>query len=209
MVASVAEAGSHNVPPALIQSYWRKIREAKRAQDDANAAMARVKKDAKNGGLEMKSIKLLETLSREDDDVLEVVLGKAIDYAKVLGMAFAKQLSLFAGERTEPDVSHAEMEKHKEWEAGEAGLRAGRDGDAASANPYPLGSPGYVAWAKQHTAGLTERATAARSLNTEAERVADNATATKKAAQGRKPRSTTKASTALGNARAHLGSALN
>lgn len=183
MVASLAEAKSHNVPPAIIQSYWRQIREAKRAQDDANAGLARVKKAAKGAGIEMSAIKTLEGLSKMDDDVLEVHLNKTFEYASALGMPFAKQLSMFATSEA-PAVSDREMEEHKTWEAGDQGLKAGRDGEPASANPWPLGSAGYVAWSKQHAIGLGERMTAESMDSTESERPADVAAATKR---GRKP----------------------
>jgi hypothetical protein len=179
MVGSIAEAKSHNIPPAIVQSYWRKIREAARAKDEASAGLARVKKEAKGAGIELNAIKMIEGYTKLDDDVLTVQLSKAAEYAAILGMPFAKQLSIF-GSGEPPEVADKDMEDHKIWEAGDGGLRAGREGFAASANPYPVGSPGFVEWSKEHARGLGERAAAARMDSTESERPADKAAATRR-----------------------------
>jgi hypothetical protein len=205
MVANLAEAKNHPVTPEAFLKHDTYIRTAKREQEDASAELARTKKAAKQAAVNPLAYKIIEMIRKLDDDEQPIVVRTFLQYATWLDMPIGTQASLMDAPKV-PKPKAAAKAEHSVWAAGEAGLQAGRDGDGADANPCSPGSEHYVAWSKKHTRGLTERATAASMLNTEVERVADNADATRKAGQGRGRRGgvAARAAQARDNALNHL-----
>jgi hypothetical protein len=213
MVANLAEAKSHPISEADFLKADIAMREAKREQEDASASLARAKKDAKAKAVHMLAYKWIENLRKLDDDEQPIVVRTFVAYAGWLGMKIGEQASLIdapktAGKKTKASpADEAARTGHSVWAAGEAGLEAGRDGDPQSINPHPPGSEQHVAWHTKWNEGLAERATAARMLDTEVERVADTADATRKAGRGRgrsvAARSAASLENANGGARAH------
>jgi hypothetical protein len=180
MVASLAEAQSHPVTPEDFLAIDALVRTAKREMEDSSAALARAKKDAKGKAVDMIAYKFVEAMRKLDEEVRPVVYRNFIAYMGWLEMPLGTQASMIDAPKV-PKPKPAARSEHSVWAAGEAGLLAGREGDAASANPHSAGTQQHVAWAKKHTEGLQERATAARmSDDTEDQRPADTATATKR-----------------------------
>lgn len=184
MVVSLAEAQNHPITPEAFLAADRLVQTAKREQQDASAALARAKKDAKAKSINLTAYKLVEQMRKLEDDERAVVIRLFMSYAGWLDMPLGTQMSLIDAPKMPKPKASAKTE-HSVWAAGEAGLIAGRDGEAADSNPHKPGTEHHVAWQNKWADGLGERATAARMLDTEVERVADTATATRKAGQGR------------------------
>ena len=182
-MSSLAEARSHSITPEQFLRHDAEIREAKREKDDAGTAFARARKAAKNGAVDLKAYKFVEQIRSLDDDEQIVVMRHMVEMLSWLEMPIGTQFSLIDAPKT-PKPKPSAKAAHSVWAAGEAGLLAGREGDPADSNPHQAGSEQHVAWARKHLEGLSERVTAA-DMDTEGERVADTAEATRKAAQGR------------------------
>lgn len=149
---SLADAKTHNLPPAVFLQHCREIRDAKRLHDEAGMALARVKKAAKGVGVDLGALKIVEALSKLDDDEAEIRVRHAFEYATWLGNPIGTQASLFPAEIQEPEQK-AKGEQ-QEWEAGNAGYLGGKGGKLRSDNPYPEGSPLHVQWDKGFLRGL-------------------------------------------------------
>jgi hypothetical protein len=199
MVANLAEAKTHPIAPDAFLRHDAAIVIAKREMEDALAAVARAKKAAKKDAVNPLAYKFMEQIRKLDEDERPIVVRTFMEYCSWLNMPIGTQASLIDA----PKVPKQARTAHAVAQASEAGLQAGREGEPASMNPHRPGSEEHVAWSRQHTLGLTERATAAKMLDTEVERVADTAKATRHPAQGRgKGRRT--ASAALESAHKHL-----
>jgi hypothetical protein len=207
---SLAQAQSHTLPPETFLAHDQAIRVAKREAEDANAALARAKKAAKNAAVNMTAYKVVQIFDKLDDDEQPVVMGQIVAYMRHRGMPVGTQYSLLDAPQVpppgKPGKPGREVTAPAVFDASEAGLRAGRAGDSASSNPQDPGSEEHVAWARSHSAGLAERATASRMADTENERPADVAPATRKAAQGRGRAG--KVAQSIDNARKHMNGGL-
>lgn len=182
--ANLAEAQSHPITPDDFLEHDSRVRVAKREKDDLAFGLATAKKDAKAAGVNMKAYRIIEMLRQLEDDEQIIVVRNLWQYTKWLEMPIGTQFSMLDAPKVPKPRSAAKAAKAAR-DAGEQGLKAGRDGEAASANPYEPGSEMFAAWSTRHTDGLAERATAARMQDTEDERPADVAEATRKAGQGR------------------------
>jgi hypothetical protein len=142
MAANLAEARSHNVPPEVFLRHWREIREAKNAHADTSTAVARAKKSAKSAGVDLDALKLLEKFADLDTDEAEVQLRHLFTYAKWIKLPLGTQTEMFQAPEPKPDVA----QEHADWEAGEAGIAAGKSGLKRTVNPYKAGTSTHVAW---------------------------------------------------------------
>lgn len=151
MVANLAEAASHPVSPETFLEHYRHIRDATRAKDDASMALARTKKAAKTDGMDMFALKLVEQLSKLDNDEAEIRLRNFTHYARFLNKPYGTQLSMFDSDL--PEATAKAREEHAIWEAGQAGLRAGQEGHRADFNPHPPGTEKHVTWHRNWKTG--------------------------------------------------------
>jgi hypothetical protein len=211
MVANLAEAKSHAITPEVFLQHDREIATAKREHEDTSAALARAKKAAKTGAVDLEAYKFIEKMRKLEDDEQAIVLRHIQQYAVWLEMPWGTQFSLLDAPKVPSPKAKAKTE-HAVWAAGEAGLRAGRDGETLDQNPNMPGSEEHAAWARSYLTGLSERATAARmAADAEAERPADVAEATSKAAQGRQSKRgrgrAAQVGLSLDNAKQHLNGA--
>lgn len=152
MVQSLAEARSHNVPAEVFLRHWREIRDAKKVKDEGGMGHTRAKKAAKNAGINLDALKLVEQFSELDTDEMELLLKDVIAYAKWLKLPVGTQMEMFA----KPDVampSAEAQERHEEWEAGQDGLAAGGSGELRDANPHEPGSAKHASWDRQWAKG--------------------------------------------------------
>lgn len=189
MTRSLAEATSPNLPPDVFLKHYRKVREAKRAKEEASAALARVNKAAKADGVDLDAFKLLEKFRDLDDDELGMRMRHVRDYAKWLNLPLGTQLTMFA-EEPSAEVSAKGLKDQSEWEAGDQGYRAGRSGSLRSDNPYDEGTEPYVAWDKEWTRGVKSLAAEMRGHDdAEADRKIDERAAAAPRKRGR-PRKT-------------------
>jgi hypothetical protein len=179
MVANLAEAQNHPITPEAFLKHDAEIRTAKREMEDKAAELARVKKAAKKDAISPVAYKMMETLRKLEDDERPVVVRLLNAYCEWVGMPIGTQASLMDAPKV-PKPKPAAKAEHNTWAAGEAGLLAGREGDPASDNPHRYGTEQHVAWSKKHSEGLAERVAAEEMGDTEHERVADTATATRR-----------------------------
>jgi hypothetical protein len=207
MVASLAEARSHSITPEEFLRFDGELRTAKREKDDAGAELSRAKKTAKNGAVDLRAYKFIEQMRRLDDDEQIVVVRHIVQYLQWLEMPVGTQFSMIDAPQVPNPKAKAKAE-HNVFLAGEAGLKAGRDGEPATANPFVAGTEQHVVFAQKHADGLLERATAARMQDDDTGPVADAGTATNGRGRGRGRGRRTAAANgemALDNARRHLG----
>jgi hypothetical protein len=151
-MASLAEARTHNVPPEVFLKHYRAIRTLKDEQADAAAAVARAKKAAKNDGIDLKALKLLENLAKLDNDEAEMLLRHTEQYAKWIMLPIGMQGDFFG--KPEPATVDAQTaQEQREWQAGQNGTTAGKGGHEREDNPYDVGSAEHVAWDAAWTNG--------------------------------------------------------
>lgn len=151
--ASLAEASSHNVPPAVFLKHYRTIRDLKQEHAEAGTAVARAKKAAKNDGVDLDALKIIEKLADLDADEAEMQLKHVRIYAQWLESPLVTQLAMFAEPPREP-VDDKTAEEQREWVAGGRGFDAGEAGHERGTNPFEAGSFERVAWDKSWTRGF-------------------------------------------------------
>jgi hypothetical protein len=150
--ASLAEARSHNVPPATFLKHYRDIRDLKDARDDAAMALARAKKSAKNDGIDLDALKMLEKLSKLDVDEAEMQLKNLRMYAAWIELPIGSQIDMF-GKPEPAAVDAKDAAEQAEWQAGGDGYKAGEAGHQRDTNPFSAGTAEYVAWDKSWARG--------------------------------------------------------
>lgn len=150
--ASLAEASSHNVPPAVFLKHYRTIRDLKQEHAEAGTAVARAKKAAKNDGVDLDALKIIEKLADLDADEAEMQLKHVRIYAQWLESPLVTQLAMFAEPVPEP-VDDKTAEEQREWVAGGRGFDAAEAGHERGINPFEAGSFEHVAWDKSWTRG--------------------------------------------------------
>jgi hypothetical protein len=152
-IASLAEARSHNVPPDVFLRHYREIRDCKRHQADANMAVARAKKSAKEIGIDLEAFRLLEKLAALDLDEAEMQLSHLRQYAAWIELPIGTQLDAFGAPPQPAAVDAKDAAEQREWQAGDEGLQAGKAGHERDVNPFEAGSAEYVAWDKAWAKG--------------------------------------------------------
>jgi hypothetical protein len=148
---SLAEASSHNVPPDVFLRHYRTIRDLKDAHSETGMAIARAKKAAKNDGIDLDAMKLLEKFATLDADEAELKMKHLVIYAKWANVAIGTQATMFEDDIPEVDVNAAS--EQREWVAGGRGFDAGEAGHERGTNPFEAGSAEHVAWDKSWTRG--------------------------------------------------------
>lgn len=146
MVTSLAEAEKPNVPPEVFLTHYQAIRNARRAHEDTSMALARCKKAAKGAGLDLDAFRLLENLSKLEEDEAEIQLRHLHQYAVWANLPIGTQLDAF-GQHQVPKPKAKALTEHDLWKASDAGYRSGRAGRPRDDNPHPLGSEIHVNWA--------------------------------------------------------------
>lgn len=135
-----------NLTPDEFLRAHRMMREAKRAQGEASAEIARAGKRLKTIGVDARAYKLFERLMEMDVDDAGMVLRTALTFARwashpVQGDLFAPDLAA--------DPSPVARQEFKEFEIEDAGYRAGFAGEKIEATPYNPETPDstdYATW---------------------------------------------------------------
>jgi len=152
MVASLAEAQSHNVGPEVLLKHYRVIRDAAAAHKDTGMALARAKKSAKSDGIDLDAFRLLEGFAKLGTDEAEIRHRNLLRYAKWLDMPIGMQADMF-GDKSYATVPDKAKEEQAEWAAGDAGRTAGRAGHERDTNPHAPGSAEHASWDRSWKAG--------------------------------------------------------
>ena len=150
--ATLAEASSHNVPPAVFLKHYREIRDLKQAHAETGTAIARAKKAAKNDGVDLDALKILEKLADLDTDEAELQIKHLQIYAGWLELPIGTQLNIW-GKPEAATVDAKAAEEQREWAAGGKGYEAGEAGHERETNPHEPGSAEYAAWDKSWARG--------------------------------------------------------
>jgi hypothetical protein len=149
---SLAEASSHNVPPATFLKHYRTIRDLKDQHAELGTAVARAKKAAKSDGVDLDALKIIEKLSSLDVDEAELQLKHVRIYAQWLESPLVTQIAMFA--EPEPEqVDDTAAQEQREWVAGGRGFDAGEAGHERDTNPFEAGAAEFVAWDKSWARG--------------------------------------------------------
>jgi hypothetical protein len=183
MVSSLAEAQSHNVPPETFLRHYRTIRDCASAHKDTGMALARAKKSAKGAGIDLDAFKVMQGFAKLDSDEAELQFRNLIRYAKWAEIPLGTQADMW-GEDSYAKVPDEALADQREWEAGDAGLSAGRAGRKRTENPYSgqdaASSREHAAWdrewAKGHKTWLAGQKMLAGELGANAGVPADQAT---------------------------------
>jgi hypothetical protein len=157
-MTSVAETREHTLSPEQFLHHDTEMRAAKREKDDAGTALARVKKAAKNAAIDLKAYRFVEQLREMDDDEAAIIMRHMFQMMSWLEMPIGTKFSMIDAPKV-PPVKAKAKQQHAVFLAGEAGLKAGREGESADANPHTEGSEEHVVWAKRQREGLEERVT--------------------------------------------------
>jgi hypothetical protein len=174
--STLAEARSHNVRPETLQKHYRTIRDAMSAHKDTGMAVARAKKSAKADGVDLDAFKLLQQLADLDTDEADMRLRNLVRYAKYIELPLGTQVDMFRDPATAAASDDAKAEQ-REWEAGDAGKKAGAAGHQREDNPHQAGSREHVAWdrswSKAHKAWTAEQTKLAKDLGRNAGKAND------------------------------------
>lgn len=135
----VGAAVGLNLTRDTFEECFRKIRTAKREADEARGRYQAARKAAKDAGVDMPALALMEQLAKLDEEEVNQRLGVVFRYAGWLELNIGTQLDMFGAE---PRTQKAEVEQ-REWAAEEAGKAGPNRNDE---NPYPPGSPLHVKW---------------------------------------------------------------
>lgn len=145
----------HNTPPANKATFllhMRKAAQAKTVLEEATAAFNIVIKAAKNEGVNTKSLKAALKARRLDPDEVAKQVRDFERYMSWMGLPVGAQAALFEDDADEHTTEREDADQ-REWEAAEAGYRAGKGGEKADTCPFPDGSELNQVWTKQWLRG--------------------------------------------------------
>jgi hypothetical protein len=121
----------------------REVAIQKRRCDEEKGVLRAILKRLKNDGLDTKGILATVALSKLDPEVVRNQLRTQLHYMALRNMPVTQD-DLFAGQ--DLGVTAKTNEQETQWEAEDAGYRAGRNGVRIDEAPYPAGSPLHVRW---------------------------------------------------------------
>ncbi len=148
-----------SVAPEIFLVLYRAMKEAKRRKDEAAAGFAAAKARAKEAGVDMNALKIMEHLSGLDDAEADIRMRQTMRYCEWVGMPFAVQTDMFAQLGNNMIATKLAAE-HQEWEAEQSGYNAGKAGDSVDNCPH---NPG-TALAERWRVGFRDGAEMASSL---------------------------------------------
>lgn len=146
MARSLSEPAKPNVTKATRQAAMREVLDAKRIAETANAKLRNVYKRWEKQGVTPHSIKETIRARDMDPDALAAELREKFAAYDAAGIEIPAPDDLFP-ETIAPRPK--ENQEHIEWEAGEAGWRAGFEGVSIDDAPFPAGSILRVKWVER------------------------------------------------------------
>lgn len=134
-----------NLSPDTFLEYYREIRRERVKLEEQSGAYRMVRKRAKNAGVDMAAMALMEALARLDSEDAALRLKQLGYYGQLAGLPWATQMDLF-GNYDAPKPTEKSLETQAHFDAEEDGRFAGAGGDSDTLNPNPAGSPLHAAW---------------------------------------------------------------
>jgi hypothetical protein len=153
-VATVTAIG--NVRSDTFIAHWRAIHDAKDEQSTHSSRVSQAKKAAKRDGVDMDVVQMLEVLSNKDVDERLSLIRKLYVYSDWLSMPLSAAAE---GLQQPPAPKESTQREFEEWQAGRAGLLAGKRGHPRESNPYQADkadSPEYAAWDRKWSQGFRQ-----------------------------------------------------
>lgn len=147
MAERVEEKPKSNVTDATFSEHYRAIRDASKEQQRATAVMRLARKRAKAAGIILSDLDQAIRLRDLDSDERDVHLKNVGRYAAWLGCPLGTQGAIFGDAEAPREKVATELLEH---DAREKGWNHGLHGGKEDGNPFVLGTPVSVAWAKGH-----------------------------------------------------------
>lgn len=142
--ADTATLETNGIAPEDFLAHYRRIRDTKRAKEEAGAAHNAAKQQAKAAGIDLNALKIVEHLASLDDADAELRMRETLRYANWMGLEVGTQVDMF--DAPAADLTGKVASEHKEWKAEQDGYEAGKKGEPIDNNPFPGGSPFYSRW---------------------------------------------------------------
>ncbi len=143
--AALQAPASNAVSPEEFLALYRRIKDTKRAKDEASSAHKAAREDFKAKGGDLNALKIVDHLQGLDDAEAELRMRETLRYAAWLGLEIGTQIELF-GETPQIDLTASVTAAHREWETEQAGYKAGKGGEPIDNCPHPGGSPHHTRW---------------------------------------------------------------
>jgi ribosome modulation factor len=135
-----------SIPPEVFLALYRVIKEAQRRKEEAAAGYKGARERAKEAGVDMNALKIMEHLAKLDDADAELRMRQALKYSEWIGLPFATQPDMFPTPGGSEMLTDKLVGDHKEWQAEQNGYAAGKDGAPADHNPHAPGSSLAQRW---------------------------------------------------------------
>lgn len=144
-------AAASNLTQETFVEYFREYSAARTKIEEATAAARAILKRAASVGINTKMLAKARENQRLDRDKVEADMQDLARYHAWLGLPVGTQAEMFgdAGDAPKKEV----IDEQRIWEAGEAGLAAGKAGKNRTDNPHAPGSELYQAWDRAYIAG--------------------------------------------------------
>lgn len=143
--AAVTAPASNAVSPEEFLALYRRIKDTKRAKDEAASAHKASREDFKSKGGDLNALKIVDHLQGLDDAEAELRMRETLRYAAWLGLEIGTQVDLFGG-TPQVDLTANVQAQHREWQVEQDGYKAGKAGEPIDNCPHPGGSPFHAHW---------------------------------------------------------------
>lgn len=147
------DAAQSNVTDDTISKGFREYEESVDKLETQKARHRNLVKRLKSYGIDTDTLKTVVAIKRRDPDDVLGEQRNFVRYCRVMALPIGQQLTLLNDDLPEVDVSAQEREQQEAWDCGEQGLRAGKNKEPASNNPYTPGQLNHAAWAEGHKRG--------------------------------------------------------
>ena len=148
MASPLIEPSGSNLTPETFLECLREWRKARQEQSERGTLVARIGKKMKNVGINKLAFDIFEKLNDLETDEALACLKAIVRYGKWTEKPYATQLDMFRDMPVEKPKAKA-VEKYVEYEADEAGYKAGFSGEPIDNNPHFQGEPDdslYASW---------------------------------------------------------------
>ena len=143
--APVIEVKTNGLAPEDFLKLYRAIKDTKRVKDEASSAHKAARENFKAAGGDLNAMKIVDHLQGLDDAEAELRMRETLRYAAWLGLEIGTQIDMF-GDAPQVDLTASVASQHREWEAEQAGYKAGKAGEPIDNCPHSGGSPYFVRW---------------------------------------------------------------
>ncbi len=145
MAEKLAPPVTSNLTPNTFLGLYREIATAQREIEAATGRKRAILKRAKGAGVDLDALALMQRLANLEPEDAEMRLRNLVRYSHWADMQIGAQADLFGATDDQHPNDKARGE-HLEFQADDAGYRAGYAGDAIDTNPHQAGTPVFDRW---------------------------------------------------------------